>query len=64
MHGRIEVLTLGADRVQAFLGKDMHELLAGGFDPLFDISVCLESSLQVVQDGQQLLHEPLGGELH
>jgi hypothetical protein len=45
MHRRIEVLTLGANRAQPFLRKDIHELLAGSFDTLFDLSVGLERQL-------------------
>ncbi len=59
----VEMLSVGGEGDQPLLAEHVGELLAGGGDAAADVALGLQRAVQVVHNGQKLLHQMLGGDL-
>src|SRR5215212_2480154 len=59
----VEGLPVRGDGQETLLAERVGELLAGCAHALADVALGLEGAVQVIEDGEQLHYEPLGGRL-
>jgi hypothetical protein len=56
---RVERLAVRGDGQKTFLAEYVGELVPGSLNTLADVSPGLECAVQVIEDREKLLHQPL-----